>query len=143
MHLWCPALTSGYSQEQFCLKGLSLAELPHVLLSFSLKPQLGLFTCAQVTPSVPKGPPGAPVTYQVVRLSSHHTLRPFPSHWETNSAPFFSLGTKQKRVLPLASPCRGPSDPEICLGNTNSHGHIKNLPRASHELLDNHHPPLL
>lgn len=103
LHLWCPALTLGYSQEQLCFKGISLPKLPKVLLSFSLKPQLGLFTCAQVTPSVSKGPLGAPVTYQVVHLSSHHILRPSPFHLGTNSAPFFSLDTKQKRVLPLGS----------------------------------------
>lgn len=46
LHLWCPALTSDYFQEQSCLKGFSLPELPHVVLGSSLKPQLCVFTCA-------------------------------------------------------------------------------------------------
>ena len=46
LHLWCPALTSDYFQEQSCLKGFSLPELSHAVLGSSLKPQLCVFTSA-------------------------------------------------------------------------------------------------
>lgn len=92
-------------------------------------------------PHAPLRTHGEPHTYQVVRWSSHRTLRPFPCHLGTNSAPSSSLHTEQRAPYHKAAldlPCR----PRVYLPN-NSPTPTPEPCRASPEVLANRWPPVL